>query len=907
MPTPRAACLVALALAMLAAPAATTAAAPASRPPRPIEKVYVPLEIFADTLAKKKSVAVAHAWADSVGKAATARGDHALEGAVQLWRGQRYAAHEYDFERGAPYLASALIIARALRDTFAIASVFAERGLGAHITGRTVQARSDFAEAVRYARRAGLPRLEGMGHRGLGSLAKQAGEYEVARRELDAAVRLLPETSFEHLHSRLLLGETLNRTNHPDEARARFEDVLQEAQKRRNRWTIAASLQDLGIVAFEQGDMAEADRQWAQAAAHYDTMVTHRLIDKSAAIGARINRAHALVVLGRLPEAEALLNRLVDESGEVEDPTSRLASLAELGVLLRHAERFDRAERTLRAVRAGMAGVDAEAEEASSIELAGLLRETGRLSEASSLLDSLLVPARRAHMTAVNTGAALMERSAVLRERGRPAEALATAREGERVTRIRGREPSIYWLDAVVELARCQRAAGRPDSAVATLARASRAWERWRAKISNLEWRERAGSGLAGMFTEYGLALLDARRPVPEARRAREAFDALQVFQARTLEERMHGAGLAGRSMAGRVSADSLRRGVLRPGESLLDLVSTPDTTFAFVVTRAGTVARLLPGTKRLDTLFQDWRSAMLAGAATPVVERGLARLSSELLAPLAAPLKDSRRIVVTGGGSVALWPLGALSLPGEPATLGEKREIVSVPSATLFTLLRARASVASSPERLLALSRTTDGAGRELPGAERELAMLGRSYQHVIVRQNRGERSVRELTTDLAGFDALHFAAHAEASAGTPWRSGFLLGKGEGDDAYLRASTVARLRLKARLAVLSGCQSAGATALAGEGVLGLSSGFLCAGTKTVVATLWPVEDKTAERYMTAFYAALATGKSASAAAREAGIALRSDSETANPRCWAAFVVLGEPGTIFPLKARGRA
>ena len=79
MPTPRVVCLVALALAMLAAPAASPAASPAVRPPRPIEKVYVPLEIFADTLAKKKSVAVAHAWADSVGRAATARGDRAHE------------------------------------------------------------------------------------------------------------------------------------------------------------------------------------------------------------------------------------------------------------------------------------------------------------------------------------------------------------------------------------------------------------------------------------------------------------------------------------------------------------------------------------------------------------------------------------------------------------------------------------------------------------------------------------------------------------------------------------------------------------------------------------------------------------------------------------------------------------
>ena len=111
-------------------------------------------------------------------------------------------------------------------------------------------------------------------------------------------------------------------------------------------------------------------------------------------------------------------------------------------------------------------------------------------------------------------------------------------------------------------------------------------------------------------------------------------------------------------------------------------------------------------------------------------------------------------------------------------------------------------------------------------------------------------------------------------------------------------------MKLKARLAVLSGCQSAGAATLAGEGALGLTSGFLCAGTTTVVATLWPVEDRTAELYMGAFYASLATGQDAAAAARAARAALRARPETAHPRAWAAFVLVGEPGTRLPLAPR---
>jgi CHAT domain-containing protein len=313
-------------------------------------------------------------------------------------------------------------------------------------------------------------------------------------------------------------------------------------------------------------------------------------------------------------------------------------------------------------------------------------------------------------------------------------------------------------------------------------------------------------------------------------------------------------------------------------------------------------VARLLPGSRRLESLFADWRDAALRGASPEVAEAGLRRLSTELLVPIAAALRPAQRIVVTGGGGLVLWPMAALTLPGEEQTLDASREVVAAPSASLFALLRARSR--SGTGDLLAMSRTTDAAGRALPGAEREVEQLDRAYARVVARVNRGGSTVPELTRDLARFDALHFAAHADAVVGSPWRSGFLLGKGNGDEAYLRAASVARMKLKARLAVLSGCQSAGADALAGEGAIGLSAGFLCAGTTTVIATLWPVDDRTAERYMAAFYAALAGGRTAASAARAARTALRAHADTAHPRDWAAFVVVGEPGTKLPLSPR---
>src|SRR5512146_1896030 len=134
MPSPRPAAqlaiVLALAVALVLVAPGTGRATP---PPRPVQSVYVSLEIFADTLAKRQSPEVAHAWADSVGRAAAGRGDRATETAVQLWHAKRYATHEYQYEPSLPYFAEALAGARALRDTFAIATAYARRAWGAQL------------------------------------------------------------------------------------------------------------------------------------------------------------------------------------------------------------------------------------------------------------------------------------------------------------------------------------------------------------------------------------------------------------------------------------------------------------------------------------------------------------------------------------------------------------------------------------------------------------------------------------------------------------------------------------------------------------------------------------------------------------------------------------------------------
>jgi hypothetical protein len=86
------------------------------------------------------------------------------------------------------------------------------------------------------------------------------------------------------------------------------------------------------------------------------------------------------------------------------------------------------------------------------------------------------------------------------------------------------------------------------------------------------------------------------------------------------------------------------------------------------------------------------------------------------------------------------------------------------------------------------------------------------------------------------------------------------------------------------------------------EGVLGIASSFVSAGSRAVVASLWQVDDRTTAELMRHFYSELAAGKSAAAALRGARSSLRKDHP--EPFFWAGFVVIGDGNLTVALRPR---
>ena len=120
---------------------------------------------------------------------------------------------------------------------------------------------------------------------------------------------------------------------------------------------------------------------------------------------------------------------------------------------------------------------------------------------------------------------------------------------------------------------------------------------------------------------------------------------------------------------------------------------------------------------------------------------------------------------------------------------------------------------------------------------------------------------------------DILHFAAHAELSKDAPLSSAILLAKDGKEDGRLTVKEIFEMELNADLVVLSGCETGLGKLSRGDEIVGLTRAFIYAGTPSVVASLWKVEDQSTAALMGSFYKNLKT-KSKAEALRQAQLEL---------------------------------
>jgi CHAT domain-containing protein len=154
-------------------------------------------------------------------------------------------------------------------------------------------------------------------------------------------------------------------------------------------------------------------------------------------------------------------------------------------------------------------------------------------------------------------------------------------------------------------------------------------------------------------------------------------------------------------------------------------------------------------------------------------------------------------------------------------------------------------------------------------------------------------------LSGALADYRVVHFATHGLLNSARPELSALVLSlvdeTGRDQDGLLRLAEIYNLRLPAEVVVLSACQTALGKEIRGEGLIGLTRGFMHAGAARVVASLWPVDDLATAELMTRFYRGmLKEGRRPAAALRAAQLEMSRTSRWRAPYYWAGFVVQGE-------------
>jgi CHAT domain-containing protein/tetratricopeptide (TPR) repeat protein len=427
------------------------------------------------------------------------------------------------------------------------------------------------------------------------------------------------------------------------------------------------------------------------------------------------------------------------------------------------------------------------------------------------------------------------------------------------------------------------------------------------------------GKRLSEEVSRYQLELQS--QGLPPARRSKVLAELEKVENAyRDLMIRMRRniPGYADRLYPGPVGYREIRAELLPPGTGLAEFVLGNDYSFAFWASRDSlSLVQLPPGGELLPLVQRYLKFMTLKNSDRFMAEGGSRRLFDILLGPLRAEMaKGIEKIIIVPDGHLYYLPFESLMIEGlgndrEGRYLIEDFEISYAPSASALVRLAARSRYPSSRKDLVAVSVPEPRDSRnflfghpiglsKLKHAGEEIDVIGRFFTQDNRKILDGPRAAegRLKRFPLGEFRYIHFAVHGIFDDKNWRRSGLLLWreKGSAEDGILQLRDIYLLDLHSDLVVLSACQSGRSNIDTGEGITGLTGGFLFAGSRAVLVSLWNIADRSTAEFMGNFYGHLKEGKSPSKALQEAKKEMIR-SPYGHPLYWAAFVLIGDAGS----------
>ena len=669
---------------------------------------------------------------------------------------------------------------------------------------------------------------------------------------------------------------------------------------------VASGFSGLGDVARIRGDLAKAEEYYHQALAIREKLAPGSL-DSAMSL---FNLGDVAKDLGDLAKAEEYyLQALAIQKKLAPGGLDDAASLKSLGELAKLKGNFLKAQdyfgQALTIVRKLAPGGIQEAEDLYAI--ASTLVRTAQLDQAISFFEQAV----SAVESQTNRLGSTDEVRSSFRARYAPyyrdyLGALVTQNQPEQAFRVleRSRARSLLNLLAERDLV---FAADLPPQVQRERKLNAAAFDRTQTEISQLN-PAKDEAKIQQLLSALRELVAERERIALRVKRASPRYAALQYPQPLGVPE----------------TRDTLDQGTL-----LLSYSVGVERTVLFAVLPRGTEPGLsvytLPiGEKALRMQVEVFLRLIREHSLTsrPALDQNARALYDLLVKPVEAQLAQSERVLISPDGPLHTLPFGAL-VRDPNQYLIEWKPFHTVISASLYAqLTQTRDSQLNPPLQFVAFgnplypkqdrksaNRPVNSELRSaverglalapLPFSREEVTGIAALYpkrSETYLGSEATEERAKSVTTRAR---YVHFATHGYLDERFPLNSALVLTipeKAEGrDNGLLQAWEIfEQVRLKADLVVLSACQTGLGKELGGEGLIGLTRAFQYAGARSILASLWNVDDLKTAQMMKSFYTQLQNGKSKDEALRTVQLGLLRSRSSSHPFYWAAFTLVGD-------------
>lgn len=742
--------------------------------------------------------------------------------------------------------------------------LYGQRGRALSKLGRAADAERELRRAIGFSAVAGRLHMVAEANHDLAHSFESQGRWLDASTAIDRYVALtLHMKETPHLTSLIDAGDIRWKAGWHASARAAFEDMVRfiDEQEVERYWA--------GAYYERIGDLQRARRYYAKAVTEIGT--------NSRAQSGLVRVYDALGLL----DSAAAVARIHDAQESYWPPLEVPLLPAVLARQGRSGEALEiaRAWAARREQRGNVQGAAL-----AYLQHARLALDVSAGSEAQASSAHAERLATTMHLSSERVQAVTL-RGRALRQLGLTDSAISTLRRATTLARADSTADNV--LDAHLALGDALVARGESDAALAAYERAAQTQERvtrsFDEDLDRARYRDR-----------HLLAFDGAIRALMG-----NGAGATRVGQLASWSARRKAAALTGATKDSRRVSLADLQSRLSARDALLDYLVVDSAVAAIVITREqASVVRLPISTDSLAAAVERLRHPLISVldgridlARAPYSLATAAGLFAMLVRPLEARLAGKQRLLIVPDGPLHALSFEALvtALPvGRGDYVGARYlidayEVEYLPSSSFLAAPQSGPGKSLSGLPLLVVAY---GA----PGAEREAAALGAAWPASRTTMLTGMAATeRAANAAMPAAGVVHFVVHAQASPRDPLASHLKLVRDSLDDGYLNLAEIAATRTRARLVVLSACETDAGPIYNGEGVMGLARAFLAGGAQSVIGTQWPVGPTMAD-VMGHFYQRLANGEAPSPALRQAKLALRSKRETAHPFYWAGAV-----------------